>query len=327
MSKTRMVRTDFWSDKYIVELDPSEKLAFIYLFTNARNNLCGMYQLSEKLMSFECGFDPYVTKNILERFEKDGKIKRVDGWVAIKNNIKNQAFNNPKIITGINREVSELKPPTELLDFVEQPGDFYFFDYEKKPSRKELPQGQRKRILDKFDNTCSECPSSDELEIDHIVPLCDGGSNDDENLQVLCNDCHIKKTSKENSDRVSKKNDRVSHEGVKYSKVNIIVNNIYEHWNTKGIVKHSKVPSKLSTKLNSLLKDLSEDEIIKAIDNYATVFHSKKTYWNHKWTLEEFIGRANGARVFVDKKESDYLSGNISEQKKTPEHLSDTSKY
>jgi len=34
-------------------------------------------------------------------------------------------------------------------------------------------------------------------ELDHIVPLIDGGSHDLENLQTLCTPCHVKKTSEE----------------------------------------------------------------------------------------------------------------------------------
>jgi len=32
-------------------------------------------------------------------------------------------------------------------------------------------------------------------EMDHILPIFKGGSNDDENLQMLCVACHLKKTA------------------------------------------------------------------------------------------------------------------------------------
>jgi 5-methylcytosine-specific restriction endonuclease McrA len=35
------------------------------------------------------------------------------------------------------------------------------------------------------------------FDIDHITPLADGGSNDPQNLQILCVPCHKKKTSLE----------------------------------------------------------------------------------------------------------------------------------
>ena len=33
------------------------------------------------------------------------------------------------------------------------------------------------------------------VEMDHIVPLFKGGTNDDDNLQMLCMECHRKKTA------------------------------------------------------------------------------------------------------------------------------------
>jgi hypothetical protein len=38
-------------------------------------------------------------------------------------------------------------------------------------------------------------------ELDHIVPLIDGGSHEPENLQTLCVPCHRAKSGQENSDR------------------------------------------------------------------------------------------------------------------------------
>ena len=38
-------------------------------------------------------------------------------------------------------------------------------------------------------------------EVDHIIPLFKGGSNDLDNLQGLCRDCHLDKTRKEKRTR------------------------------------------------------------------------------------------------------------------------------
>lgn len=51
------------------------------------------------------------------------------------------------------------------------------------------------------------CPISGKLfdeagyDIDHVLPLADGGSNDISNLQALCPSCHRVKTARENRDR------------------------------------------------------------------------------------------------------------------------------
>lgn len=41
------------------------------------------------------------------------------------------------------------------------------------------------------------------LELDHIIPLHLGGSNDCENLQLLCTDCHKTKTIRERQGRAA----------------------------------------------------------------------------------------------------------------------------
>lgn len=45
------------------------------------------------------------------------------------------------------------------------------------------------------------------LHLDHIVPLADGGTFTEENLQLLCPDCHTSKTSAENSRRARARKD------------------------------------------------------------------------------------------------------------------------
>ena len=37
----------------------------------------------------------------------------------------------------------------------------------------------------------------EEYDIDHIIPLARGGTEDDDNLQALCPGCHRKKTDQE----------------------------------------------------------------------------------------------------------------------------------
>jgi len=44
---------------------------------------------------------------------------------------------------------------------------------------------------------CAACGSAGErLELDHIIPLSRGGSNEDENVQLLCRPCNAEKSNK-----------------------------------------------------------------------------------------------------------------------------------
>ena len=56
----------------------------------------------------------------------------------------------------------------------------------------------RKKVLSRDNNTCLNCGSTKILEVDHIIPIALGGSKEDiENMQVLCKNCHKKKTAKD----------------------------------------------------------------------------------------------------------------------------------
>ena len=58
-------------------------------------------------------------------------------------------------------------------------------------TRKCLNAKLRKRILES--GKCSACGSTENLVIDHKVPISRGGSDADENLQPLCRPCNIAK--------------------------------------------------------------------------------------------------------------------------------------
>lgn len=47
---------------------------------------------------------------------------------------------------------------------------------------------------------CLKCGAQDRLEVDHIVPVSLGGSNDLNNLQILCRTCNASKLNKNAND-------------------------------------------------------------------------------------------------------------------------------
>lgn len=51
----------------------------------------------------------------------------------------------------------------------------------------------RIRLVEKYGEKCMNCGSTTNLAIDHIVPRCKGGSNEFENLQLLCKPCNNEK--------------------------------------------------------------------------------------------------------------------------------------
>jgi predicted regulator of amino acid metabolism with ACT domain len=105
MAKQRIVNTRFWDDDYTSNLDPIEKLLFLYFLTNTSTNICGVYEIPLKKIANETGLDKEMVIKIIKRFSKEKKIFYQDGWVIIKNFIKHQNTKNPKILKGIEIEL------------------------------------------------------------------------------------------------------------------------------------------------------------------------------------------------------------------------------
>jgi 5-methylcytosine-specific restriction endonuclease McrA len=63
-----------------------------------------------------------------------------------------------------------------------------------------VPNGLRKELLAEAGGVCTACGGTDKLAIDHIIPRSRGGTNDRENLQVLCTPCNSSKGAKMPSD-------------------------------------------------------------------------------------------------------------------------------
>jgi len=51
----------------------------------------------------------------------------------------------------------------------------------------------RTALLSAAQHKCAACPSTEHLEIDHIIPISRGGSSEPDNLQVLCRKCNRRK--------------------------------------------------------------------------------------------------------------------------------------
>ena len=112
MAKQRIISTKFWDDTYIINLDPTEKLLFLYFLTNPLTNISGIYEISLRRIAFDTGIDSEMILNILKRFEKDKKAIYKNNWLCILNFIKNQNI-NPSVLDGIKRELKEV--PKDIL--------------------------------------------------------------------------------------------------------------------------------------------------------------------------------------------------------------------
>lgn len=107
MANSRYVNTNFWKDNYVADLDPTEKLVFIYLLTNPRATLAGAYEINLREIAFDTGIDKDMVIRIMERFESDERIIMDSGWVVLLNYQKHQKL-NPNGLVQVGRIFSAM---------------------------------------------------------------------------------------------------------------------------------------------------------------------------------------------------------------------------
>lgn len=92
--KLRSVNTKFWDDSFITELNPSEKLLFLYLLTNSLANILGIYEITIKRISYDTGLTKETISKGLESFAKGRKAFHTDdNYIIMPNWLKNQRLN------------------------------------------------------------------------------------------------------------------------------------------------------------------------------------------------------------------------------------------
>lgn len=74
----------------------------------------------------------------------------------------------------------------------------------------------RKSVFDKYGEICLACGATENITIDHVIPVSKGGRNDISNYQPLCKSCNSKKMDKATDYR--KKNNLVIHKMDDYAK-------------------------------------------------------------------------------------------------------------
>jgi hypothetical protein len=115
MSKNRFINTKFWDDSFIEKLEPLDKLIFLYLLTCTSTTLSGVYEISLKRISFDTKIKETTIRKAFEGFQTVEKIYYFDGWVIIRNFIKNQNLND-NMRKSVQKELGEL--PDNIAKFI-----------------------------------------------------------------------------------------------------------------------------------------------------------------------------------------------------------------
>lgn len=129
MAEYRQIHTRIWKDGWFIDLAPEEKLLFVYLFSNERASIAGIYELPLKIMCFESGLSEKITRAALAKFSKAGKVHYDDGRVWVVNLRRYNENTSPKVAARITKDLDDI-PDCKLKQLYLEyhshiPGDGY----------------------------------------------------------------------------------------------------------------------------------------------------------------------------------------------------------
>ena len=96
----------------------------------------------------------------------------------------------------------------------------------------------------------------------------------------------IRETEQGYSEKCEENNTVFNNTSNKYSQDEL---DILSFWNTQNVVQHKQNKKGLQKEIQKSLKKYSKEKILKAIKRYSCIYHDKKYFYNHVWTLDKFL--------------------------------------
>jgi hypothetical protein len=95
MAKSRQVHVRIWRDAWFLDLESTSKLLFLYLFTNDRVHLSGLYELPLPVIAFETGLAADQVRRALAHFQASGRVwyDEAQGHLFVRSLMHYQASN------------------------------------------------------------------------------------------------------------------------------------------------------------------------------------------------------------------------------------------
>lgn len=187
MSRKRLISPGFFTNADLYDAEAASglplRIAYAGLWTVADKR--GIFAWSRNLKPTIVPYDPVDVLSVLAALEKYGFVRsyRVNGktygWIPTF--LEHQTFHR------MERPSNDPAPPEEItggLDLLNG----------REPSGW-ITRETRELVMARGGHRCSECHATEHLTMDHIVAYAKGGSNEADNLRVLCRKCNSKKGS------------------------------------------------------------------------------------------------------------------------------------
>jgi len=113
--KTRIIHTKIWQDSFFVELNPVEKLLFIYYLTNENVNIIHLYECSIRKTIFDTGVTQEELTNAKNKFQANKKFYYHNDFIYITNASRYEEYKGTLNETAKSKIFSQLGK--EVLDW------------------------------------------------------------------------------------------------------------------------------------------------------------------------------------------------------------------
>lgn len=138
MAVRRYVNTDLWEDPYIQSLRPLQRYLFIYLITNPKCNIAGVYEITTVTIKRLTGLTDRQIAEYMQKFTADRKMVYRDNWLVLANAPKHQEWQSSKsVAAGIEHVL--LRAPWWVLSGIRYGSIPYAYPEDRIPAREGDP--------------------------------------------------------------------------------------------------------------------------------------------------------------------------------------------
>jgi len=108
---------EFWSDDYVLELTPIQKLIYAYIITNEKTTQCGIYELPLKKATTELSISAEEFLIHLKKFNDDKKISYSleTQEICVINWLKHNENSSWKTMERVKKELTKIKNPNLVV--------------------------------------------------------------------------------------------------------------------------------------------------------------------------------------------------------------------
>jgi len=198
MADYSYIQARFWNDPDNEKLTPATKLVFIYLFSCPQRTQSGIFSISKKRIAFDTGLQINIVEKALDKLIEKRRVKYDGEILWIVNFVKHQVSSSPKVIKRMSTDIKQFEQHPFVKEFLVKYKNLFSKLIRIEENQIKISQREAITIRDNF--KCVYCrkeiTSVNDLEIDHIIPLLQGGKSNYSNMVLSCKQCNQKKKDK-----------------------------------------------------------------------------------------------------------------------------------